>query len=133
MASIKANCRKVVCIGRNYVFVYPTTPPTDNLQILLSTPPLRASTTFSLLNLVLTASRDHISELGNVKPKQPFWFLKPPTAILPPKSGPVLRPRGTKLHYEVELGLVMGRNVTDAKEEEVLDSIEGSSSQNSPL
>jgi len=70
MASIRANCRKVVCIGRNYA--------------------------------------DHITELSSARPSQPFFFLKPPTSILPPKSGPVIRPYGTTLHHEVELGLVIG-------------------------
>lgn len=56
---------------------------------------------------------DHITELNNTKPKQPFFFLKPASSILCPREGPVLRPRGTKLHYEVELALVMGRTVRD--------------------
>ncbi|KAL4795493.1 hypothetical protein BDV19DRAFT_165951 [Aspergillus venezuelensis] len=74
-ASIRANCRKVICIGRNYA--------------------------------------EHITELNNTKPKQPFFFLKPTSSILLPNEGPVLRPRGTNLHYEVELALVMGQRVRD--------------------
>ncbi|PHH69452.1 hypothetical protein CDD80_6732 [Ophiocordyceps camponoti-rufipedis] len=54
---------------------------------------------------------DHISELQNAKPKQPFFFLKPPSAILLPGQGPVLRPQGVELHHEVELALIMGRTV----------------------
>ncbi|SLM37780.1 fumarylacetoacetate hydrolase [Lasallia pustulata] len=75
MASIKANARKVICIGRNYA--------------------------------------DHVKELNNARPKQPFFFLKPPSSILPPNSGPCLRPRGIKLHYEVELALIISKNVKD--------------------
>ncbi|PYH69018.1 fumarylacetoacetate hydrolase family protein [Aspergillus vadensis CBS 113365] len=74
-SAIRANCRKVICIGRNYA--------------------------------------DHITELNNTKPKQPFFFLKPASAILCPGEGPVLRPQGTNLHYEVELALVMGKTVRD--------------------
>ncbi|KAL3477524.1 hypothetical protein BJX99DRAFT_226046 [Aspergillus californicus] len=74
-ASIRANCRKVICIGRNYA--------------------------------------DHITELKSAKPKQPFFFLKPTSSILCPGEGPVLRPAGTNLHYEVELALVMGKQVRD--------------------
>ncbi|KAK4936024.1 hypothetical protein LTR10_023019 [Elasticomyces elasticus] len=70
MASIKANCRKVVCIGRNYA--------------------------------------DHITELSSARPAQPFFFLKPPSSILLPNKGPVIRPRGVTMHHEVELGLVIG-------------------------
>ncbi|KAL1985284.1 hypothetical protein VTN96DRAFT_8083 [Rasamsonia emersonii] len=88
-ASIRANCRKVICIGRNYA--------------------------------------DHIAELNNTRPKQPFFFLKPPSSILLPGQGPVLRPKGVNLHYEVELGLVMGRTVRDLDPEDhkgALDAID---------
>ena len=61
-------------------------------------------------------SSDHVKELNNVRPKKPFFFLKPTSSILPPKSGPVLRPRGVKLHYEVELALIMGRELRDLDE-----------------
>lgn len=72
-------------------------------------------------------ARDHITELQNTKPKQPFFFLKPPSSILPPGAGPVIRPRGVDLHYEVELALVMGKRVKDldaSDEKGALESIE---------
>ncbi|KAG9188266.1 acylpyruvate hydrolase [Alternaria panax] len=93
MASIQAirnNCRKVMCIGRNYA--------------------------------------DHIKELSSATPKQPFFFLKPPSSILLPGAGPVLRPRGVNMHYEVELGLIMGRTIRDLHPEDTkgaMDAIEG--------
>ncbi|KAJ5154255.1 Fumarylacetoacetate hydrolase family protein [Penicillium coprophilum] len=89
MASIRANCRKIMCIGRNYA--------------------------------------DHITELNNAAPKQPFFFLKPPSSILLPGSGPVLRPKGVSLHYEVELGLLIGKTVRDLDpndEKAALDAIQ---------
>ena len=79
-------------------------------------------------SIKLTLYRDHVTELNNVRPKQPFFFLKPPSSILPPNCGPVLRPKGVKLHYEVELGLIIGREVRDldAKDEKgAMDAIEG--------
>ncbi|KAI9828724.1 MAG: hypothetical protein M1832_001829 [Thelocarpon impressellum] len=91
MASIRANARKVVCIGRNYA--------------------------------------EHIKELHNARPKSPFFFLKPPSSILPPRSGPLLRPRGVQLHYEVELALIMGRkplrDLDERDEEGALGAIAG--------
>src|SRR4051812_39384773 len=71
---------------------------------------------------------DHVKELNNTKPKQPFFFLKPPSSILLPGAGPVLRPRGVTMHYEVELGLIMGKKVRDLHPEDTqgaLDAIEG--------
>ncbi len=73
--------------------------------------------------------RDHIAELNNARPKQPFFFLKPTSSILAPGEGPVVRPKGTDLHYEVELALVMGKRVKDldeSAEKGTWDAIESS-------
>lgn len=52
---------------------------------------------------------DHIAELGNTKPAEPFFFLKPASSLLQPAAGAaVLSPRGADLHYEVELAAVVG-------------------------
>lgn len=46
---------------------------------------------------------EHAKELGNDVPKEPMFFLKPDSAILPHKH-PLFIPEFTKdLHYEVEL------------------------------
>ncbi|KAG6004856.1 hypothetical protein E4U43_000665 [Claviceps pusilla] len=58
---------------------------------------------------------DHIAELQNMKPKQPFFFLKPPSSIVLPGEGPCLQPRGVRMHYEVELALVIGKMVRDLR------------------
>ena len=71
---------------------------------------------------------DHIKELNSARPKKPFFFLKPPSSILPPGGGPVLRPRGVNLHYEVELALIMGREVRDLDEKydrSAMDAVDG--------
>jgi acylpyruvate hydrolase len=65
--------------------------------------------------------------LNNQRPKQPFFFLKPPTTLLLPGAGPVVRPKGVDLHYEVELALIMGKQVKNLEasdEQGALDSIE---------
>src|ERR1700761_8031138 len=65
-----------------------------------------------------THCRDHVKELNNQRPKQPIFFLKPSSSILPPGSGPVIRPKGVDLHYEIELALIMGKQVTDLEASE---------------
>ena len=68
-----------------------------------------------------------MKELNNQRPKQPFFFLKPPSSILPPGEGPVIRPKGVDLHFEVELALIMGKQVKDLEvsdEKGALDAIE---------
>lgn len=70
---------------------------------------------------------DHVKELNNVRPKQPFFFLKPPTSILQPGAGPVIAPKGVNLHYEIELALIMGKEVKDldaSDEKGAFDAIE---------
>ena len=72
------------------------------------------------------SSREHIAELNNTKPKQPFFFLKPPSSIVLPGEGPCLRPRGINMHYEVELALVIDRalrNLHPEDENTALDAI----------
>jgi 2-keto-4-pentenoate hydratase/2-oxohepta-3-ene-1,7-dioic acid hydratase in catechol pathway len=69
-----------------------------------------------------------VKELNNQRPKQPFFFLKPSSSILLPDGGPVLRPKGVNLHFEIELGLVIGKTVRDLPDNEGdstwLDAIE---------
>jgi acylpyruvate hydrolase len=75
-------------------------------------------------------TRDHIAELSSARPKQPFFFLKPPSSILLPGEGPVIRPRGVNLHYEVELALIIGKQVKDldaTDEKGALDAVESKS------
>jgi len=70
---------------------------------------------------------DHVTELNNSRPKQPFFFLKPASSILPPGAGPVIRPKGVDLHYEVELALILGKQVKNLEasdEKTAFDSIE---------
>lgn len=74
---------------------------------------------------------DHITELNSARPKQPFFFLKPASSVLLPGEGPVIRPRGVDLHYEVELALIMGKTLKDfpaEDEKSALDAIESRTS-----
>lgn len=54
---------------------------------------------------------DHIKELNNLAPSQPFFFLKPTSSIVQPQDpdAKILVPKGVSAHYEVELALVMGK------------------------
>jgi len=54
----------------------------------------------------------HIKELNNAAPTEPFFFLKPTTSYVH-SGGNVEIPRGTTVHYEVELGIVIGKSGRD--------------------
>src|ERR687892_1560132 len=69
--------------------------------------------------------RDHAEEAGQPIPKEPPIFAKWSTAILDPGE-PILRPRGsTKLDWEVELGVVIGRPARFVPREQALDYVAG--------
>lgn len=72
----------------------------------------------------------HIKELNNAKPTEPFFFLKPSSAVLLPNNGPVLVPKNVIVHHEIELACVIGKTLKDLDPEtfgpeEALDAIEG--------
>ena len=69
--------------------------------------------------------KDHAEEAGQPIPKEPPIFAKWTTAILDPGE-PILRPRGsTKLDWEVELGVVIGRTARFVSREQALDYVAG--------
>jgi 2-keto-4-pentenoate hydratase/2-oxohepta-3-ene-1,7-dioic acid hydratase in catechol pathway len=59
-----------------------------------------------------------------MKPKQPFFFLKPTSSIVLPGEGPCLRPKGVNMHFEVELALVIGKLVRDLKADDTKGAID---------
>jgi 2,4-diketo-3-deoxy-L-fuconate hydrolase len=57
--------------------------------------------------------RDHATEAKMAVPSEPVLFMKATTCINGPHD-PIIKPRGsTKLDWEVELGLVIGREARD--------------------
>src|SRR5256712_4468990 len=68
---------------------------------------------------------DHAAEVGMALPKEPTLFIKAPSAICGPDD-PIVRPRGSvKLDYEVELGVVIGRDARYVGEAEALRYVAG--------
>jgi 2-keto-4-pentenoate hydratase/2-oxohepta-3-ene-1,7-dioic acid hydratase in catechol pathway len=69
-------------------------------------------TPLPLLSKILCVGRnysEHAKELGNEVPSEPLIFSKPPSAILPP-GGKIVRPRlSQNVHFEGELGIVVGK------------------------
>ena len=68
---------------------------------------------------------DHAEETGAPVPGEPILFMKATTAISGPND-PVVVPRGsTRLDWEVELGIVIGRRASYVAEDEALDCVAG--------
>ena len=63
---------------------------------------------------------DHALEVGLELPTEPLLFIKASSAICGPDD-PIVRPRdAVKLDYEVELGVVIGRDARDVDETDAL-------------
>ena len=69
--------------------------------------------------------RDHAEEAGMPIPEHPILFLKAGSAICGPNDD-VLIPRGaSKVDWEVELGVVIGKPAKYVSEEDALDHVAG--------
>ncbi|WP_414657823.1 fumarylacetoacetate hydrolase family protein [Deinococcus sp. VB343] len=90
----------------------------DDVQFLL---PLKPG---KVIALALNYG-DHVKELGFSAPPEPVMFLKPNTSLLPHR-GTVIYPRGAKyMHYECELGIVIGRDARRVKAKDAEDYVGG--------
>ncbi len=67
--------------------------------------------------------RRHAAELGNEPPAEPLLFLKPPSSLV--ASGePIVLPAGAgRVDHEGEIGVVVGRRLRHASEEEAAGAI----------
>ena len=67
----------------------------------------------------------HAKELGNELPKEPLIFMKPSTAVVGPGGAIQLPEVSAEVHHEAELGIVVGRTLTRASEQEARAAIFG--------
>ncbi|MBZ8134370.1 fumarylacetoacetate hydrolase family protein [Afifella sp. IM 167] len=68
---------------------------------------------------------DHAAEAGMPLPQRPIVFLKAPSAICGPNDDTIQPVGSTKLDWEVELGIVIGRTARNVSEERAADFIAG--------
>ena len=68
---------------------------------------------------------EHAKELGNTVPKEPLFFLKPPSSLT--ESGkPIRLPKQSKqVEHEGEIGLVIGKTLKNASPKEAQAGISG--------
>jgi len=70
--------------------------------------------------------RDHAAELGNAVPDaEPLLFLKAPSTLVVGGGEIVLPPESSRVDYEGELALVIGRRIKDWPPERWLDALAG--------
>jgi len=71
--------------------------------------------------------RDHAKEMGLPIPEEPIVFMKPATAVIGPDDD-IIYPAGgitTRVDYEAELGIVIGKKAKDVKAQAAADYILG--------
>jgi 2-keto-4-pentenoate hydratase/2-oxohepta-3-ene-1,7-dioic acid hydratase in catechol pathway len=69
--------------------------------------------------------RAHAAELGHEVPKEPLLFLKPPSALLPHEGIIRIPPESARVDHEGEIGIVVGRRLRRATEEEARAAVLG--------
>lgn len=68
---------------------------------------------------------DHAAESGMEVPKEPVLFMKATSAICGPDDGIVIPKDSTKTDWEVELGVVIGKEAKYISEADALDHVAG--------
>lgn len=68
---------------------------------------------------------DHAQEFGEGVPEEPTLFMKASSAWSGPRDEVIIPCGGTKLDYEVELALVIGRTAAGVTEAEALECVAG--------
>jgi 2-keto-4-pentenoate hydratase/2-oxohepta-3-ene-1,7-dioic acid hydratase in catechol pathway len=68
---------------------------------------------------------DHAKELNNPVPEEPLIFLKPPSALIGHGDAIVLPEASSLVHFEGELGLVIGRRARRVSRSEALEYVFG--------
>jgi 2-keto-4-pentenoate hydratase/2-oxohepta-3-ene-1,7-dioic acid hydratase in catechol pathway len=67
----------------------------------------------------------HAAELGNEVPTEPLIFLKPPSALIAAGEPIVLPPGVGEVHYEGEIGILIGKRASWVGEASALDYVAG--------
>ena len=68
---------------------------------------------------------DHAAESGNAIPTEPTMFTKWLSCLCGPNDDTVMPRESTKLDWEVELGIVIGRRARNVSQSEALDYVAG--------
>ena len=68
---------------------------------------------------------DHAAEAGMPIPKEPIIFNKAPTSICGPNDDTIIPRESTKLDYEVELGIVIGKRARYLDRSKAMSAVAG--------
>ncbi|HVA56525.1 MAG: fumarylacetoacetate hydrolase family protein [Gemmatimonadaceae bacterium] len=90
--------------------------------------PASAPLPFALPSKIVCVGRnyaEHARELGNDVPAEPLIFLKPPSSLIPAGQPIVLPAMSKQVEYEGEIGILLGRSLSHASEDQARSAIGG--------
>jgi 2-keto-4-pentenoate hydratase/2-oxohepta-3-ene-1,7-dioic acid hydratase in catechol pathway len=67
---------------------------------------------------------EHAKELGNEVPKEPLIFLKPPSSLIEDGQPIRLTPMSKQVEFEGEIGVIIGKRLTQADEQAARKAIQ---------
>lgn len=98
-----------------------TLPAVDARDLRIASPMTRPHTIFCIgLNY-----SDHAEEAGMAVPDEPILFSKATAAFSGPNDDILYSPNTSKLDWEIELGIVIGKKALNIREDEALDHVFG--------
>ncbi|MCB9479262.1 MAG: fumarylacetoacetate hydrolase family protein [Deltaproteobacteria bacterium] len=127
-----------VVVGEEVHPVSSPFPQDPNADLVARPEPIDGAPTLRLEDLALLAPvrpskiigvganyRAHAAEMGREVREEPLLFLKAPTSILDP-GAPIVRPReSSRVDFEAELAVVIGRKCRNVSEGEAMDVVFG--------
>ena len=69
--------------------------------------------------------KDHAAEMNKPLPSEPLMFMKPSTAVIGPGDAIRIPSNVGEIHYEAELGVVMGRRASHVSADNAMEHVLG--------
>ena len=69
--------------------------------------------------------KDHAAEMNKPLPSEPLMFLKPSTAVIGPGESIRIPPNVGEVHYEAELGVVIGKQASRVSADKAMEHVLG--------
>jgi 2-keto-4-pentenoate hydratase/2-oxohepta-3-ene-1,7-dioic acid hydratase in catechol pathway len=69
--------------------------------------------------------KDHAAEMNKPLPSEPLMFMKPSTAVIAPGEEIRNPPDDGEIHYEAELGVVMGKRASRVSADKAMEHVLG--------
>jgi 2-keto-4-pentenoate hydratase/2-oxohepta-3-ene-1,7-dioic acid hydratase in catechol pathway len=111
--------------------ILPTTPDTPEVRYgdagSLDLKPIRLLPPCAPTKIVCVGRNypEHARELGNEVPAEPLIFLKPPSSLIASGDAIVYPKLSTRVDYEGELGVIIGRRARHVSPEQAMDYVLG--------